>query len=72
MSLSAKGNMPTKREILNILENEVSSLVAHEDWSSSNPFGLSQTIMNNNFMFFQFPFPDEPRASYFNLFELSF
>ena len=70
MPLSAKGNIPTK--ITHTGEfSEVSSLVVHEDWSFLNPFGLSQTIMNNDFMFFQFPFLDEPRASYFDLFEFS-
>lgn len=43
-------------------------MVVNEDLSFSNPFGLSQTIMTNGFIYiFQISFLDEPRVSYFDL-----
>lgn len=47
-------------------------MVVSGDLSFSNPFGLNQTIINNDSVFFRLSFPGEPRASYFDLFKFSF
>lgn len=47
-------------------------MVVSGDLSFPDPFSLNQTIINNDSIFFQLSFPDEPRASYFDLFKFSF